>query len=69
MKQRIKQWWNGKTVVVDDGGYVPRVVEQRPWVRTFYENDRTGFWTITSVALTPLWVEIFNFMKFIVLKQ
>lgn len=51
MKQLIKQWWNGKTVVIDDGGYVPRVIEQRPWVRKFYESHPVIAPTV-GVAIT-----------------
>jgi hypothetical protein len=38
MKQIIKEWWNGKQVIVDDGGYAPYVVEERPWLRKLYEK-------------------------------
>jgi hypothetical protein len=38
MKQRIKQWWNGKAVIVDDGGYAPYVAQKRPWLRKLYDK-------------------------------
>lgn len=57
MKQLIKQWWNGKTVVVDDGGYVPRVIEQRPWLRRMHDKNPDLFWKTVLVLLSPLWAE------------
>jgi hypothetical protein len=63
MKQRIKQWWNGRTIVIDDGGYVPRVIERRPWVRTFYENDKTGFWAVVALLTSPIWTDLYTTLK------
>lgn len=63
MKQLIKQWWNGKAVVIDDGGYVPRVIEQRPWARTFYEKHTEPVrWTAAAIGALVL-NDVYNEIK------
>lgn len=63
MVKLIKQWWEGKTMLIDDGGYVPRLVEQRPLLRVFYDTDKTGFWSVITILMTPLWVELLSAIK------
>lgn len=55
MLKQIKVWWNGKTVIVDDGEYVPREVEQRPWLRKFYEKHTEPVrWTAAAIGALVL---------------
>jgi hypothetical protein len=62
MEYLFKKWWNGKTVVVDDGGYVPRVIEQRPWLRRMYDGNPKLFWTAFVALGSPIWDEMVKFV-------
>jgi hypothetical protein len=52
---RLKSWWNGREVLVNDGGYAPRLELRFPRARVLYEkHQRPLRWIGLGIAALVL---------------
>jgi hypothetical protein len=65
--KRIKTWWNGREVVVDDGGYAPRLETRLPWVRTLSNEQLAVLLAVFGVVAPPVFNDLYAVCKQVVI--